>query len=128
MWRATPRHKSFETVKVGALRKGGKIMYTKPKSNKLKPACDRCWREPGEFVWLAADAQTGKHFPELRFCRKCVDALRTCILNGRRKNVPVPVSPRADREYAERFASQAPLPRPSQAETSSADEVPIRRT
>jgi hypothetical protein len=67
---------------------------------KPKPPCIRCGLAPGDHVWEAETPAAAKVFTLINLCPKCVDALRNCINNGRRKHAAPPA------------ASAAPAPPP----------------
>ena len=101
------------------------MMTTKP-----KPACDRCVVQPGEYTWRPVGPPS-KLIGEFRLCALCVQALKSCLENKRRR-APAPVSDRPDRKSAEQFESPGPPPNPPRPEPppvaiSAADEKPIRR-
>jgi hypothetical protein len=65
-------------------------MKTKP-----NPLCDRCGCDPGDARWVAASPTASKARPELRLCKRCLDALRGFLANG--KNIPKPTRKEPDR-------------------------------
>lgn len=120
-------------------------MKTKPAPDhgkKPMSACDRCGRNPGDHIWVAASRSAEKVFGEFRLCPTCIERLRSFFSNG--KNNPVAPQKQPDQHAtnspAPNFSNGknnpvAPQKQPDQHVTSSpapknspADEIPIRRS
>jgi hypothetical protein len=94
-------------------------MKTKPAPDhgkKPMSTCDRCGRNPGDHIWVAASRSAEKVFGEFRLCPTCIERLRTFFSNG--KNSPVAAQKQPDQP-----AASSPAPK-----NSRADEIPIRRS